>query len=186
MFYCELAMRPNAKVTMLPGGRHDDTVHGESGNRRTGRLVQVFSGGTVLQYKPRIVSLAGMAGFGLMGLAGCGSAPTADVGDCIDSANIPGDVSELPTVSCDDPHDLEIFHAFDLEEGEFLGDDAMNAEAEDQCIPAFEDYVGIGYQQSDIFITTILPSQETWDIGDREVLCALESNETTSLENAQH
>ncbi len=123
--------------------------------------------------------------FGLTVLAACGEAPTAEVGDCIDSADLPdGDLTELPTVSCDESHDLEVFHAFDLDEGEFPGDDEMSAEAEDQCMPVFEDYVGMEYQQSEIWVTTVFPSQETWDIDDREVLCLLESDETTSLQDA--
>lgn len=123
--------------------------------------------------------------FGMAALAACSEAPTAAIGDCIDSADLPdGDLAELPTVSCDESHDLEVFHAFDLDEGEFPGEDEMSIQAEDQCMPVFEEYVGMQYQQSEIWVTTVFPSQETWDIGDREVLCLLESEETTSLQDA--
>lgn len=64
------------------------------------------------------------------------------------------------------------------------GEDEMSIQAEDQCMPVFEAYVGMQYQQTEIWVTTVFPSQETWDIGDREVLCLLESDETPSLQDA--
>jgi len=126
--------------------------------------------------------------FGAAGLVACGQAPTAAVGDCINSEDLPeGEIDELNTISCDESHDLEVFHAFDLPKGDFPGEESMEEAAEDECVPAFEDYVGVDYYDSEIWITTISPSEETWDaVDDREILCLLEGDdETESLKDAQ-
>src|SRR5699024_10650296 len=126
--------------------------------------------------------------FGAAGLVACGQAPTAAVGDCINSEDLPeGEIDELNTISCDESHDLEVFHAFDLPKGDFPGEESVEEAAEDECVPAFEDYVGVDYYDSEIWITTISPSEETWDaVDDREILCLLEGDdETESLKDAQ-
>lgn len=55
--------------------------------------------------------------FGMAALAACSEAPTAAVGDWIDSADLPdGHLTKFPTVSCDESHELEVFHTCDLDE----------------------------------------------------------------------
>lgn len=97
------------------------------------------------------------------------------VGDCVADSTI-GSVEEVPVVPCDEPHRSQVIHTFDLDDGDFPGDPAMQAEAETQCTgQAFEDYVGVGFQQSELTVSFITPSQQTWDeLDDREVLCLAE------------
>lgn len=115
-------------------------------------------------------------------LTSCGEVPTAAVGDCINSADLPdGEVDEINTVACEEPHDLEVFHAFELPEGDFPGAAAVDDAAEEECITAFEGYVGIDYFESELWITTIHPTEETWNaVDDRELLCLIDSDVTTS------
>src|SRR5690606_6771886 len=67
------------------------------------------------------------------------------VGDC-KMEDVPGEIKETEVVPCSEPHDEEVFFEFELEGDEFPGGDAIDAEGEAQCLPAFEDYVGIDFQ----------------------------------------
>jgi|SRR5690625_4657087 len=140
-----------------------------------------------LELSLKLTSLrgAGMTFTVLLGgaaLTSCGDVPTAEVGACINSADLPdGEVDEINTVSCEEPHDLEVFHAFDLPEGDYPGETAVEEKAGEECIAAFEEYVGIDYYDSELWITTIHPTEETWNaVDDRELLCLIDGDETTS------
>lgn len=117
-------------------------------------------------------------------LAGCATpaveAPTADVGDCLllaDLAGAPppgeeGQVEQIPTVACDQPHDAEVLLAYELPEGPFPGQDVIDGVVDTQCLPQFRTYVGVDYEESERFqILTVYPTEDSWSVGDREVLC---------------
>lgn len=108
-------------------------------------------------------------------LAACGSqVATAEVGSCVNTSDFEGEITEIPTVDCSEEHDAQVFHLFDMDDGDFPGDDAISTAAEEQCLPAFEEFVGTGYQESSLDINFIGPSQDTWDqADDREVICVL-------------
>ena len=102
-----------------------------------------------------------------------GQVPTADVGDCITNQVANTSVSAFEVVSCDEPHTGELIHKFDLPDGEFPDQATIQAAIEAECLGStFEDYVGTPYETSEIFITPVTPTQQTWDqADDREVLC---------------
>ncbi|WP_277050469.1 septum formation family protein [Ruania albidiflava] len=109
-------------------------------------------------------------------MAACGGqVASADVGTCVNSSDFEGDeVTDIPEVDCSEEHDAQIFHKFDMDDGDFPGNDAIRSAAEEQCVPAFEEFVGTGYQESSLDISYIGPSEDTWDqADDREVLCFL-------------
>lgn len=123
-----------------------------------------------------ILAISGIALTATLG-ACSSSAPTAEVGDCVVVADmVPEDEEEgidtIPTVDCSEEHDAQVVHVFDLEDGDFPGQQAMGEQAEAECVPAFEDFVGIAYAESSLIIEPLMPSQESWDqANDREVLC---------------
>lgn len=105
-------------------------------------------------------------------LSGCSSsAPTAEVGDCMDYAGLSGEIQELPTLDCAEAHDAQVVAKFDLRDGEFPTDEEYVAALEENCLPAFEEYVGVPYPESTLAIADLSPLEEGWDSGDREVLC---------------
>jgi hypothetical protein len=109
--------------------------------------------------------------------AGIGGGGTSvfdlEVGDCFDDPTSTGEVSEVPTIDCAEPHDNEVYAAYDYDGDSFPGDDAMVAAADEGCQDRFESFVGIGYFESALYYTHLVPTQESWDSGDREIICVL-------------
>lgn len=102
------------------------------------------------------------------------------VGDCIDYE--PGlfedDVAEpvepfLQIVDCSGEHEEEVIALPVMPDGDFPGDAAVEREAQDACLAAFEPYVGAEYEDSIYDVTWFMPSQETWQEGDRQILCTV-------------
>lgn len=102
---------------------------------------------------------------------------SASVGDCL---LLPGDVegeqvSDFETVACDQPHDAEVYASltYVAEEGEpFPGDSALQDFSEEECVPAFADYVGIDFNASIYDSVPLVPTADSWErLDDREVLC---------------
>jgi hypothetical protein len=46
-------------------------------------------------------------------------------------------VSDVPTVDCSEPHDNEVFATYDIPDGDFPGEEAIVAAAEEECIELF-------------------------------------------------
>jgi hypothetical protein len=98
---------------------------------------------------------------------------TLRVGDCFDNIDAT-EISQVPVVPCADAHDNEVFHAFALEGDEWPGDAAVQEEALAACDPAFEDFVGVAYDESTLDWSLIFPTEASWnEFDDREVQCVL-------------
>lgn len=91
------------------------------------------------------------------------------VGDCL---NDPGsdEVLEVVTVPCADPHDYEVYHHAELEDGEYPTN--LQETADDICMAAFTQFVGIPYAESTLGFTHYTPTLMSWlHDGDRAVDC---------------
>lgn len=95
------------------------------------------------------------------------------VGDCLNDATAAGEVTTVPTVPCDEPHDSEVYAAFALGESDYLGDEIVVDKAEALCLPAFEEFVGEPYLESRLDFAYYYPTEASWASGDREVLCVI-------------
>ncbi len=95
-----------------------------------------------------------------------------NVGDCINSDALNGTVTDVGTLDCAAPHDYEVFHAFDVPDGDFPGDAGLQAAGE-ECFTEFEAFVGTAYAESALYVQTLTPTPESWGGGDREILCML-------------
>ena len=97
-------------------------------------------------------------------------------GDCFDDGDLDADeVFEVAAVPCSEPHDNEVYAVFDIaaEGDSFPGADSLMARADEACYQLFEDFVGIAYEDSALAFFPITPTEEGWDDGDREVICAV-------------
>ncbi len=109
---------------------------------------------------------------GLVASACSTSVFSLEVGDCMKDTST-GEVSAVNTVDCTEPHMAEVYHSFDVSLPAYDGD-AIDSQSVDQCLGAFEGYVGIDYASSIYDITTLSPTLESWnEADDREVLCLL-------------
>jgi len=97
------------------------------------------------------------------------------VGDCLNTADLGAaeEISSVPIVPCSEPHDDEVYHAYDLAEGEYPGEEAIMADADAVCQAEFANFVGLPYDQSTLLYWPIYPTEGSWSDGDREVLCAV-------------
>ncbi|NLT25481.1 MAG: hypothetical protein GXX90_02295 [Microbacteriaceae bacterium] len=120
------------------------------------------------------------------------------VGDCI--ANDDGsdpmatEVYDVATVPCSQPHAYEVFHEFEMpDQADYPGDEPITDAAIEGCFgPAFEDFVGVPYETSQLYVVWYSPTAGSWDVGDRLISCLILEPEaedggnptTGSLQNA--
>lgn len=105
--------------------------------------------------------------------AGAVDAFEVRVGDCFDDEAFEStEISEIPAVPCSQPHDNEVYAAFDIEGEKWPGDDRVEELAYEGCLDRFAGAIGKTYEDSVIDYTVIYPSEGSWTRGgDREVLC---------------
>lgn len=116
--------------------------------------------------------------FTLAGLVGVttacqGNVFSLEVGQCFNDPDAFTEVSDVEVVDCGEPHDNEVYHLFDLPDGDFPGATTVQQLANEGCLGAFEGYVGTTYDISLWEVGLLQPTSETWDQGDQEVVCFL-------------
>jgi hypothetical protein len=99
-------------------------------------------------------------------------------GDCLaeeefDMSSDEGeDIYEVTAAPCSGAHSLEAYVSFDLDDGDYPGDDEVVRLANIGCINRFGDFVGVPPARSRLVVTFIYPQSSSWRIqDDREVLC---------------
>jgi hypothetical protein len=91
------------------------------------------------------------------------------VGECFDDAS--GE-DEVYRRSCAEPHDGEITGDVTMAAGPYPGDDQAAKTASAMCDAEFGTYVGKAADKSELESTYWHPTEDTWDEGDRLVVCA--------------
>jgi hypothetical protein len=137
----------------------------------------------------RSVALSALAAGAAVTLSACGAVTQIlagadnnvfdlNVGDCfidseMEAVLVGEEVTEVPLVDCAEPHDSEFFHSHQMEDGDYPGDEAVNAAATEQCEgQAFTDFVGLPWDESALYALPLTPTEESWNqIDDREILC---------------
>ena len=98
-----------------------------------------------------------------------------EVGDCFSADS--DQIETVLVVDCAQPHTYEAYFLFDHEAGPddpYPGDQEILEFADGECRPPFEEFVGKDYDTSIWYITSVTPSAETWEAGDREIICTLD------------
>ena len=98
---------------------------------------------------------------------------TLVVGDCLNDADETGDVSTVPIVPCEGPHDSEVYASVMMDDPEYPGEEATIAAADAACRLKFADFVGIPVDDSIYSYATLYPTSDSWSGGDREILCRI-------------
>ncbi|HLS24239.1 MAG TPA: septum formation family protein [Beutenbergiaceae bacterium] len=122
------------------------------------------------------IATAVVGGLGLaLTMAACSATvPTADRGDCVDTSEMggPDGVTEIPTVDCTEEHDGQVIHVYEIGGDDFPGEDAIIAQAHEECVSGFEEFVGSDFMESQLDVFPLYPTADTWEqADDREVLC---------------
>ncbi|ALJ20088.1 septum formation family protein [Microbacterium sp. No. 7] len=95
---------------------------------------------------------------------------TIRVGDCLNDPTTDGEVYEVTTVPCGEPHDYEVYHHAELADGEYPAD--LDEQADALCMAAFADFVGVPFEESMLGFTYYTPTVQSWvQGGDRAVDC---------------
>ena len=108
------------------------------------------------------------------------------VGDCFNEAEMETalmgeEVSGIPLIDCSEPHDSEFFYSEILPEGDFPGTESVNASAEEACFgQPFTDFVGVEFAVSEIYASFLTPIEAGWEAGDREILCYVIGDPSTT------
>jgi hypothetical protein len=99
---------------------------------------------------------------------------TIKIGDCLNDASAPDEVTTIPVVDCSEPHDSEVFARTDSTSPAFPGDAALSDELTTFCTgDAYTQFVGIPYLESTYETSGYFPTSGSWDDGDRELLCTI-------------
>ncbi len=82
------------------------------------------------------------------------------------------EVSSVEVVDCGEPHQFEVFANVVLPDGPYPGATEVDQVGYDACIDEFQPYVGIDYESSVWYVTTLVPLEDSWP-EDRTVNCLL-------------
>lgn len=103
-------------------------------------------------------------------------AHTLVVGECFNNTVVipsaQDAVVDVPRENCTLAHDNEVIASIQLDGEVFPGDDAVTMRGFENCLPEFEEFIGIGFEGAgtlkyDFFV----PTAASWALGDRELLC---------------
>ncbi|NED93856.1 hypothetical protein G1H11_00820 [Phytoactinopolyspora alkaliphila] len=93
-------------------------------------------------------------------------------GDCIGEISSAEEVQEVDIIPCDQEYQQQVYLIQEIVSDEFPDQETVEAQAEETCVPAFEDFVGMAYEESDLAIYYLSPSQEGWESEeDRDLVC---------------
>jgi hypothetical protein len=96
------------------------------------------------------------------------------VGDCFDLKDRDAELLEEVTARpCSEGHEYELYFRGNLPAGAFPAEDTIITWLGDNCLPAFDAYVGMTYAESRYDFSWFEPTEEGWADGDHEVSCAV-------------
>ncbi|MHA6668907.1 septum formation family protein [Homoserinimonas sp. A447] len=100
------------------------------------------------------------------------------VGDCMnDDDSEATEVTAVRDASCDDLHDNEVYLTWEFDADEFPagtaypGDETVSGDADNGCFADFGSWIGAPYEETSLNYFPYYPSEQSWDQGDREVVC---------------
>ena len=99
------------------------------------------------------------------------------VGDCT-KQELKAEATNIDLVPCTEPHTHEAYFSVDYVGDAYPGSATLEVFAEQKCVGAFADYVGVELAQSNFYFTFLYPSVTTWQSkNDRQVMCFVVSRD---------
>jgi len=94
------------------------------------------------------------------------------LGDCMLDTGT-GMLTDASILPCTDSHDQEVYYEITMPDGDFADAD-INAAAQECIGDAYTAFVGLGYQESALDVTTLTPTKESWEqSNDRVIQCLI-------------
>jgi len=119
-----------------------------------------------------------------------------EVGDCL---NLPSEdfedagelfeVTSVEGIPCSQAHSAQAYALFDLTgfSDAFPGAAAFAEQSGTGCLDKFESFVGVPYDQSELYFMTLHPTGESWvQMDDREITCLVVPESGTFSYDAQN
>jgi hypothetical protein len=100
------------------------------------------------------------------------------VGDCVEDLGGLKEISDVPAVTCTEPHRAEVYGFLVLDRPEYPGDEELADLAGAQCLDAFDELPGLPAQVLDdtvIRIISLQPVELAWVSGDHRITCLVET-----------
>ncbi len=119
--------------------------------------------------------------------AGCSlpaAGSLAEVGDCVEISTLQGEeIDDIPTVDCAEEHDGQVAVSYNMPDGDYPSEQEWQDVIGDKCVSGFEAFVGTAYEDSTLEVYDLSPTEDSWDAGDREVLCLVYLPDDTTTES---
>jgi hypothetical protein len=104
-----------------------------------------------------------------------------DVGVCFNPQASPTRVQEI---DCATSHPAEVVGVKLMTDAGYPGDESVDAAAVEFCYEAFAAYIGVEYDDSSLGMRYFYPTQATWALGDRQIVCWAEAGDGAPLEGS--
>jgi hypothetical protein len=98
-----------------------------------------------------------------------------EVGTCLNDVDQPlaQDLTDIPSVPCNEPHQSEVFAEVTVDSGEYPGVDSVTAQATSECMSEFGRFVGLDFAASRLNYHFYYPTASSWALGDRSIYCVV-------------
>lgn len=104
-------------------------------------------------------------------------------GNCLESLDYDEELN-LTQVPCADLHGAEVYAEMTVSDSDypdFPGQDVFQSDSDQFCIDQYNDVVQPVIDSSDLLYTSLYPSENTWDNGDRKFTCLIAAPEDSHL-----
>jgi len=108
------------------------------------------------------------------------SATALRVGDCVNDVKDSTNLKSLPGVPCAQPHEGEVFAVFDLPDGDYPGQSAVDKQVTSECTTRLTAYSPNAANDPDVGLFLIYPLEQNWQRGDHGVVCIASSASGTA------
>ena len=107
------------------------------------------------------------------------------VGDCT-KEELTSEETDIDLVPCNEPHTHEAYFSVDYVGDAYPGSATFEVFAEQKCVGAFADYVGVELAQSHLYFTYLYPSVTAWQAKNhRRVVCFVVSLDEVLMESVK-
>jgi len=95
------------------------------------------------------------------------------VGDCLTDVKEGSSLDQALGVPCSQTHQMEVYAETFIEDGSETLPAGFDKKGDEYCYAEFPKFVGISYEESKLDFTYLVPSEDSWKEGDREVTCLI-------------